>query len=65
MPLTKKERDDFKKIQVNLTVLQERTKRLKQIIRKKKSKMNLSDKKRLKNKIKKAKLHIADAEFLF
>jgi len=66
MKYTKKENADFKMIQTHLKVLEERTKRLKKIIRerKKKSYYNISDAKKLLKKVKKAKLSIGEAEYI-
>ena len=63
---TKKENADYKTIQTHLKVLEQRTKQLKADIkrRKKEGRYNASDPKRLLAKIKKAKLHIADAGFI-
>ena len=63
---TKKENADYKAIQTHLKVLQERTRQLKADIkrRKKEGRYNATDPKRLLTKIKKAKLHIADAGFI-
>jgi len=63
---TKKENEQYKTIQNHLKVLEQRTKQLKADIRKRKKegRYNATDPKRLLTKIKKAKLHIADAGFI-
>jgi len=62
----KKKNDEFVKIQNHLSVLQERTRRLKSIIRKrnKEKYYNKSEAKKLLSTIKKAKLNVANAEFI-
>ena len=66
MKYTKKENAEFKMVQTHLKVLEERTKRLKKMIREKKKKgyYNQTETKKLLKKIKGAKLNIADAEFI-
>ena len=63
---TKKENADYKAIQTHLKVLEERTKRLKQIVRdrKKKGEYNASDPKRILKEVRKAKKSISYAEFI-
>lgn len=63
---TKSENAKFKAIQINLKVLEERTKRLRAIVmaKKKRGDLNLTEVQRITRKIKKAKLNIADAEFI-
>lgn len=62
---TKRETERFKTIKTNLKVLEERTKQLRQSIKgKKKDNLNLTEQKRLLNKIKSAKRNIADAGFI-
>ena len=63
---TKRENEQFKAVQVHLKVLEERTKRLKSIVRKKKARgdLNKTELQRVLKKIKGAKVNIADAEFI-
>ena len=66
MRYTKKENAKYKEIQLHLKVLDERTNRLKKLIRerKKKGRYNASDPKRILKEIKKAKMGISNAEFI-
>ena len=63
---TKQENAKFKLIQTHLKVLEERTRRLKSLIKTKKKRgdLNKTEVQRVLKKIKKAKLNIADAEFI-
>lgn len=63
---TKKENALFNAVQTHLKVLEERTQHLKQLIRqrKKKGEYNITEQRRLLNKIKSAKKSVADAGFI-
>ena len=66
MKYTKKENADYKALNVHLKVLEERTKKLKADIKRRKAKgyYNASDPKRILKKIKSAKKQIADAGYM-
>ena len=63
---TKKENSDYKALNVHLKVLEERAKKLRADIRRRKAKgyYNATDPKRILKKIKSAKKHIADAGYM-
>jgi len=63
---TKSENAKFKNLQIHLKILEERTKHLKWVIKRRKrtGQYNMSDPKKILAKIKKAKLNVADAGFI-